>query len=120
MTDGAIDHEFDDAERPYVARVSEALSDIQTEPMAGGVAIDIVTRQAVFVRQRKYDDLEAHYGAEGYDLATYKMHPCSPASASTTRCMSARTSTGTPRLTESDRLNNAHALYSPIEILLAE
>ena len=78
MSDGAVDHDYDDAERPYVARVSEALANVQTEPVEGGVAIDIVTRQAVFVRQRKYDDLAEHYDAEGYSLATYKMHPWLP------------------------------------------
>jgi len=75
---GAIDADFDDAEPPYAERVADALADVQTEPVEGGVAIDIVTRQAVFVRQEKYDSLEAHYEAEGYDLATYKMHPYLP------------------------------------------
>lgn len=54
--------------------VTNALKDIQTEPVEGGVEIDIVTRQAVFVRQCTYDSLEAHCEAEGYDVATYKMH----------------------------------------------
>ncbi|MFC5278671.1 hypothetical protein ACFPM1_07870 [Halorubrum rubrum] len=75
---GAIDQDFDDAELPYEERVAAALEDVRTEPMPGGVAIDVVTRQAVFVRQEKYESLEAHYEAEGYDLATYKMHPYLP------------------------------------------
>ena len=75
---GAIDQDFDDAELSYEDRVANALQDVQTEPVEGGVAIDIVTRQAVFVRQQKYHSLEAHYEAEGYDLATYKMHAYLP------------------------------------------
>ena len=75
---GAIDADFDDAEISYEQRVASALEDVQTEPVEGGVAIDIVTRQAVFVRQCTYDTLEAHYEAENYDLATYKMHPFLP------------------------------------------
>jgi len=35
---GAIDADFDDAERPYEQRVAEALADVRTEPVAGGVA----------------------------------------------------------------------------------
>ncbi|ELZ35393.1 hypothetical protein [Halorubrum tebenquichense] len=75
---GAIDSDFEDAEPSYEERVEDALAGAQTEPLAGGVAIDLVTRQAVFVRREKYADLEAHYEAEGYDLATYKMHPYLP------------------------------------------
>lgn len=78
MSEGAVDRDFDEAEIPYTDRVAAALEDVQTEPVEGGVAIDVVTRQAVFVRQRKYDDLEEHYEAEGYDLATYKTHPYLP------------------------------------------
>ena len=75
---GAIDADFDDAEISYEQRVADALADVRTEPVQGGVAIDVVTQQAVFVREQKYDDLEAHSEAEGYDLATYKMHPYLP------------------------------------------
>ena len=75
---GAIDADFDDAELPYEERVGDALEGVRTEPVEGGIAIDIVTQQAVFVRQCKYDSLEAHYAAEGYDLRTYKMHPYLP------------------------------------------
>ena len=75
---GAIDADFDDAELSYEERVADALEDVRTEPVEGGIAIDIVTRQAVFVWQCKYDSLEEHYAAEGYDLRTYKMHPYLP------------------------------------------
>jgi len=75
---GAIDSDFDDAESSYEERVAEALDEVQTEPVAGGVAIDIVTRQAVFVRQQVADDLAYYYEAEDFDLLTYKMHPWLP------------------------------------------
>jgi hypothetical protein len=78
MSDGAIDHDFDEGELPYRNRVINALADVQTEPMAGGVAIDIVTRQAVFVRQQVAETCEEYYGDEGFDLVTYKMHPWLP------------------------------------------
>lgn len=75
---GALDNDFDDAERSYDELVAEALADVPTEPMQGGVAIDLVTRQAVFVRQQSYETCREHYESEGYDLATYKMHPWLP------------------------------------------
>ncbi|MFW5905617.1 MAG: hypothetical protein ACOCUO_02095 [archaeon] len=75
---GAIDQDFDEAELSYEERVDEALEGINTKPMQGGIAIDIVTRQAVFVRQQVADTLEEYYEKEGFDLATYKMHPWLP------------------------------------------
>ena len=79
MTDNsAIDHDFDDAEQTYDEQIEAALSDINTRPLDGGVAIDIVTRQAVFVRQRVADTCREYYDAEGFDLVTYKMHPWLP------------------------------------------
>jgi len=78
MTDGAIDNEYDDAEQSYEQQLCETLGDIRQEPMAGGVAIDVVTRQVVFVRERVADTLEEYYEEEGFDLYTYKMHPWLP------------------------------------------
>jgi len=78
MSDGAIDNEFEDAERSYSERVAEALEGIQTEPMAGGVAFDLVTRQPVFVRRVVADSLVDYYAAEEFDLRTYKMHAYLP------------------------------------------
>lgn len=77
-TDGAVDNDYDDGMKPYRERVADALDGIQTTPVAGGLAIDLVTRQVVFVREQSYEDLEAHYEAEGYDLATYKQHAWLP------------------------------------------
>lgn len=76
--DGAIDRDFDDAELSYDERVEQALEGVRTEPMAGDVVIDLVTRQVVFVHERVADTLEEYYEREGFDLATYKMHPFLP------------------------------------------
>lgn len=78
MSDGAIDADFDENERPYSEQVDAALEDVLTEPVEGGVAIDLVTRQVVYVRQRVADSLEEYYESEGFDLATYKTHPFLP------------------------------------------
>lgn len=74
MTDGAIDHDWGDAEATYEERLAEAVADVQTEPMPGGIAIDLVTRQTLFVRRKVADSLAEYYEQEGFDLATYKQH----------------------------------------------
>ena len=75
---GAIDNEYDDAERDYADRVADALEGIRTEPVAGSLAIDVVTRQLLFVRSKVADDLETYYEQEGFDLLTYGPHPWLP------------------------------------------
>ena len=75
---GAIDNDYDDAERPYADRVADALEGIRTEPVAGSLAIDVVTRQLLFVRSKVADDLSAYYEQEGFDLLTYGPHPWLP------------------------------------------
>ena len=78
-SDGAIDNDFEDAERGYDERVADALAEAHTDPADGaGIAIDVITRQAVYVRQVAYDTCREHYHEEGYDLVTYKMHPYLP------------------------------------------
>lgn len=78
-TQGAIDHDFGEAERDAREHLADALAEYhRTEPMAGGVALDLVTRQPLFVRRRVADDLAEYYEAEGFDLLTYKMHPYLP------------------------------------------
>jgi len=77
-TQGAIDNDYADGERPYAERVATALADIRTEPVPGSLAIDTVTRQLLFVRAKVADDLEAYYEQEGFDLATYGPHPWLP------------------------------------------
>jgi len=81
MTDGAIDQEFEDAEQEYADRLADALDGIQTEPTPGGLAFDLVTRQPLFVRQQVAGSLGEYFEDEGFDLATYKMHPYLPVRA---------------------------------------
>jgi len=78
MTDGAIDNDFDDGEQPYDQQVADAIGDVHTEPMKGGIVIDLVTRQPMFVSERVADSLEEYYEQEGFDLATYNEHPFLP------------------------------------------
>jgi hypothetical protein len=75
---GAIDQDFDDAEMSYEEQVEQALDGVNTDVLEGGVAIDLVTRQVVFVRQRVADTLEEYHEEEDFDLYTYKMHPYLP------------------------------------------
>jgi hypothetical protein len=77
-TQGALDHDFDEHEQAYEDQIEEALEGVQTEPMTGDVAIDLVTRQIVFVHERVADSLEEYYEENDFDLATYKQHPWLP------------------------------------------
>jgi hypothetical protein len=76
--DSAVDHDYDEAERSYAEQVADALAGVQQSPVPGGVAIDIVTRQPMFVREKVADSLAEYYEDEGFDLLTYKMHPWLP------------------------------------------
>jgi hypothetical protein len=78
MPEGALDADFDDAERSYDERLADALADVPDGPTPGGVAIDIVTRQPVFVRQQVTETCRQYYEEEGFDLVTYKTHPFLP------------------------------------------
>lgn len=80
MTDttGAVDNDYDEAEQTYEERIAEALADVPTSPLEGGVAIDLITRQPLFVRQVEYETCRDHYEAEGYDLVTYNQHAFLP------------------------------------------
>jgi hypothetical protein len=78
MTDGAVDHDYDDVQQDYRDRVADALDGVRQEPMAGGVAIDIVTRQPMLVKEKVADTCAEYYERENFDLVTYKMHPWLP------------------------------------------
>lgn len=77
-TDGAIDNDFDDSEQSYDDQLAAAFEGVQRDPMPGAVAIDIVTRQAMFVREQVAETCREYYHEEGFDLVTYKMHPWLP------------------------------------------
>jgi len=68
---GAIDTDYAD-------RAADALDGVRTEPVPGSLAIDMVTRQLLFVRDKKADTLAEYYDAEGFDLLTYGPHPYLP------------------------------------------
>lgn len=78
---GAIDSDWSDSEKSYEERLEAALADVQTEPMAGGLALDLVTRQPLLVRRVVAESLGEYYEAEGFDLGTYGVHPYLPVSA---------------------------------------
>lgn len=50
MANGAIDNEFDAAERSAEERLTAGVADVPTEPQPGGVAFDLVLRQPVYIR----------------------------------------------------------------------
>jgi len=77
-TQGAIDNDFDESEQSYDDQLAAAFEGVQREPMPGAVAIDIVTRQAMFVREQVAETCREYYHEEGFDLVTYKMHPWLP------------------------------------------
>jgi hypothetical protein len=77
-TQGAIDQEFSDGERTYDEQLEAALEDVPTEPLEGGVAIDVVTRQAVYIRQQVADTCREYYHENDFCLVSYKMHPWLP------------------------------------------
>lgn len=81
---GAIDSDWDDADPGYEARLATALEGVRTDPMPGGVAIDLITRQPLLVRRVVADTLAEYYEAEGFDLATYKQHVYLPVRADDT------------------------------------
>lgn len=64
--------------KTYDEMVNEALEGVRTEPVAGSLAIDIVTQQLLFVRSKKADNLEEYYEQERFDLLTYGPHPYLP------------------------------------------
>lgn len=77
-TDGAIDADWEDAERPPREQLEAEMSDLPRGLIEKGIALDLVTRQLLYVRERSYDDLVAHYEAEGRSLLSYGVHPLLP------------------------------------------
>lgn len=77
MPEGAVDSDFDDAALEAEELVGPD-DDVQTEPIAGGLAFDLVTRQPLFVRRVVADTIVEYYDDEEFDLANYKCHPYLP------------------------------------------
>jgi len=75
---GAVDQDYDEAERSPREQLEATLAQFQTQPVEGGVAIDLVTRQPLYIRRRVADSVVEYYDEEGFDLASYKTHPYLP------------------------------------------
>jgi hypothetical protein len=75
---GAIDNEFEDAERSSLEVLLDAEQKADGRPhgdlKAGDVAIDLVTRQPLYIVSRVANNLPQYYGDEEFDLLTYKQH----------------------------------------------
>jgi hypothetical protein len=80
MSEGAIDNKFSDAEKSPRDVLVDALSEFKTEPEVGGIALDMVTRQPLYIRSIKAHDLVEYYEGEEFDLLTYGVHPYLPVS----------------------------------------
>lgn len=78
MTDGAIDNEYDDAELSAREQLERSVADTQREPVEGGLAVDLVTRQPLFVRRKVAETCAEYYEQEGFNLLEYKTHPWLP------------------------------------------
>jgi hypothetical protein len=78
--EGAIDNEFDEAERTAREQLEAARPDTPTEPVEGGIAFDLVTRQPLFVRRVVAPTLVEYYEREEFDLLNYDTHPYLPVS----------------------------------------
>ena len=77
MPEGAVDADFEEAALSARERLLNDQPDL-TRPVAGGLALDLVTRQLLFVRDRVADDLGAYDERENFDLLNYGPHPYLP------------------------------------------
>jgi len=82
MTDGAIDHEFDDAERSPEEQLAAAMADLDARPHGEwevrDVAIDLISRQPLVVIDIAAETVVEYYEREEFDLATYNQHAWLP------------------------------------------
>lgn len=77
---GAIDQGFAEAELSARERLANDAPDTPTAPIEGGIALDLVTRQILFVRREVAPNLAEYYEAEEFDLLNYGVHPFLPVS----------------------------------------
>lgn len=80
--DGAIDNGFDDATVSPTTQLQMNLADVGGRTHAnlapGDIAIDLVTRQPLYILNRTAHDLIEYYEREEFDLLSYKQHPFLP------------------------------------------
>jgi hypothetical protein len=77
MPEGALDNDFDEAAVPAREQLLADQPEL-TAPVAGGLAVDLVTRQLLFVRREVAPDLPTYYDEEDFDLLNYGPHPYLP------------------------------------------
>ena len=75
---GAIDNDFDEAKLNPTEQLLDSVVGIQTEPIPGGIALDLVTRQPLFVKEQVADSVVEYFEEENFNLLDYKMHPYLP------------------------------------------
>ena len=76
--EGAIDHTFGEAERKARETLEDNAVVHQRRIDPGDIAIDLVTRQPLYVTGIAADSLPEYYEREGLDLLSYKTHPYLP------------------------------------------
>lgn len=81
-TQGAVDHDYDEAARSAQDTVYDDLANmgapLHSDMTAGDIAFDLVTRQPLVVLDVTADDLVSYYEDEEFNLATYKQHAWLP------------------------------------------
>lgn len=83
-TNGAIDHQFEDAERSPQEQIEAALADVNREPQAGDVVIDLVYHRPMYVKGVEAATCYEYWEYADFDLTTYKAHPYLPVEADDT------------------------------------
>lgn len=78
MSNGAIDNDWEDSELSTEASMLAAIEDLDHELSAGDVAIDLVTRQPLYLHEQVADDLAEYKEENDFDLFSYKTHPYLP------------------------------------------
>lgn len=80
--EGAVDNDYDDAARDPMdqleANIKDATEGYHAVPRPGDVAIDLVTRQIVYVDSVLAETVVEYFEDEGFDLWSYKTHPYLP------------------------------------------
>jgi hypothetical protein len=74
---GAVDNDYDDAERDARDRLTERLDAMDREIKPHDLVIDLVQGRPLFVRRSKGTAVD-YFESESFDLTTYKAHPWLP------------------------------------------
>lgn len=77
---GAIDNEWDESEKSGEETMLSKVREKDHALTAGSVAIDLVTRQPLYIHEKSAEDIVEYYEREGFDLFSYKSHPYLPVS----------------------------------------